>query len=500
MINRYKPKENRHKLASSICFVLSISIIVLFAEKAAAAPILSEEDFFTLLNEFWVIIAALLVILMNAGFAILEAGFCRSKNVVNILFKNLIILAIATICFWAIGMAFAYGNGNNFIGWQGFFLMGEDNSPEVNSDYYGVFSALSWANISLAAKFLFQVAFAATAATIVSGAVAERIKLISYLCFSIVLVSFIYPLIVRQVWADGWLYNLGFYDFAGSTVVHSVGGWAALVGVITIGQRIRKYSQDGKVLPFLGHNLSLSTLGCFILWIGWFGFNAGSTLNFSLNNANIVLVTLLAGATGAIAAAITTWFKFGKPDLSLVINGVLSGLVAITASANCVDYLAAVVIGGVAGVIVVISVLSFDRSNIDDPVGAISVHLVNGIWGTIAVSLFANPTAYHGDDLAHLGILLGGELDELFVQLFGIIFVGVITVSTSWITWKAIDYLFGLRVKPEAEIMGLDLTEHQMVAYGEEDEPEVDYNQPSANNLTLAPPTRKQQKQKTIII
>ncbi len=265
-------------------------------------------------------------------------------------------------------------------------------------------------------------------------------------------------------WASGWLYDLGFYDFAGSTVVHSVGGWAALVGVMLLGERAEKY-QNGQAVPLAGHNLSFATLGCFILWLGWFGFNSGSTLTISSNIVQIALVTNLSACAAAIASVIVSWIMFGKPDLTFVINGILAGLVAVTASANCVNYWSAIVIGAVAGILVVFSILIFDRLRIDDPVGALSVHLVNGIWGTIAVSLFANPIAYHGDDLKHLGILFGGSFSEFTTQVFGIAIVGITTVTLSFVTWKLLDAIFGLRVSKEAEKYGLDIAEHGMEAY-----------------------------------
>lgn len=415
------------------------------------------------LDTLWVVLASVLVISMNAGFAMLETGFCRSKNAVNLLSKNLIVFGISTLAFWSIGFALMFGDGNDFIGSQGFFLRGADNSPATGSDYEGVYTALSWTGIPLAAKFLFQVAFAGTAATIVSGAVAERIKFIDFLWFSFFLTAFAYPLVGHWAWGGGWLDKMGFFDFAGSTVVHSVGGWCALTGAMLLGPRLGKYSGGGGITPLPGHNLSLATLGCFILWIGWFGFNSGSTMEVNESIARIALTTNLSAASGGLAGTITSWILAGKPDLSLTINGVLSGLVAITAGCAIVSYGNAVTIGTVAGILVVISVYLLERLRIDDPVGAISVHLVNGIWGTLAVGLFAEGEIY--GDKAVNGFFHSGDFRLLKVQLLGVVSVAITMIILSTLFWSILKALFGLRVPPEEEYVGLDIGEHGMEAY-----------------------------------
>lgn len=415
------------------------------------------------LDTLWVVIASVLVIFMNAGFAMLETGFCRRKNAVNLLSKNLIVFAISTIAFWVFGFALMFGDGNGFIGLQGFFLNGMDNSPATGSAYDGVYSALSWAGVPLAAKFLFQVAFAGTAATIVSGAVAERIKFIDFLLFSFFLVAIAYPMVGHWIWGGGWLSKMGFHDFAGGTVVHSVGGWCALTGAIILGPRMGKYPSQGGIMPLPGHNLSIATLGCFILWIGWFGFNPGSTMAVSEDIAYIAVVTNLSAAAGGITSTITSWILAGKPDLSLSINGVLSGLVAITAGCSMVSYSSAVTIGLLAGILVVFSVYFLDNRKIDDPVGAVSVHLVNGIWGTIAIGLFADSSITKNEQIA--GLFSNANFSLLGVQLLGIVTVGITMIILSTVFWNILKVSFGLRVSQEEEYLGLDISEHGMEAY-----------------------------------
>ena len=421
------------------------------------------------LDTLWVAIAAFLVFFMNAGFCMLETGFCRQKNAVNVLAKNLIVFALATVAFWVIGFGLMFGDGNGLIGINGFFLNGADNSPATGDAYQGVFSALSWTGIPLNAKFLFQLVFAATAATIVSGAVAERIKFVDFLIFSLLLVGIAYPITGHWIWGGGWLADMGFWDFAGSTVVHSVGGWAALMGAAFLGSRLGKY-QDGETLALPGHNMSIATLGCLILWLGWFGFNPGSTMAADANAiTHIALTTNMAGAVGGIAATITAWLYLGKPDLSMIINGVLAGLVGITASCAYVSIGSAFIIGAIAGVLVVFAVTFFDRIKIDDPVGATSVHLVCGVWGTLAVGLFSTgPGVYswyaEGAGPAK-GLLLGGGITQLIPQIVGILSVGGFTVLLSTIFWLALKATLGIRVSPEEELVGLDVSEHGMEAY-----------------------------------
>ncbi|MBV6627591.1 MAG: ammonium transporter [Rivularia sp. (in: Bacteria)] len=419
------------------------------------------------LDTLWVAVAAFLVIFMNAGFGMLETGMCRQKNAVNILSKNLIVFALATLAFWVIGFGIMFGDGTPFFGLNGFLLSGADNSPVTGDAYQGVFGSLNWAGVPLSAKFLFQLAFAGTAATIVSGAVAERIKFIDFLIFSLLLVGIAYPITGHWIWGGGWLADAGFWDFAGSTVVHSVGGWAALMGAAILGPRIGKYA-DGRTNAIPPHNLSIATLGCLILWLGWFGFNPGSTMAADATAiAHIALTTNLAAAAGGVTACFVAWGYLGKPDLSMIINGILAGLVGITAPCAWVNLPSAVIIGAIAGALVVFSVTLFDKIRIDDPVGAISVHLVCGFWGTLAVGLFAagnDPNGiYTGGPEA--GLLFGGGIAPLFTQLMGALAVGGMTVLLSTIFWYALKATLGIRVTKEEELEGLDIGEHGMEAY-----------------------------------
>ncbi len=423
------------------------------------------------LDTVWVMVAGMLVFFMNAGFCMLETGFCRQKNAVNVLAKNLIVFALSTIAFWAIGFSIMFSNGNGWFGNSGgFFLTGPDNSPATGDAYEGIFSALSWTGVPLVAKFFFQLVFAGTAATIVSGAVAERIKFVSFLIFSLLLVGISYPITGHWIWGGGWLAKLGFWDFAGSTVVHSVGGWAALVGAAVLGPRIGKYGADGSPMALPGHNMSIATLGCLILWLGWFGFNPGSTMGVGDGTAiaHIAMTTNIAGSFGGIAATITAWLVLGKPDLSMIINGILAGLVAVTAPCAFINSGSAAIIGVIAGVIVVFGVAFFDKIKVDDPVGATSVHLVCGVWGTLAVGLFAvGPgTPLYAEGLGPAaGLFFGGGFTQLFNQFIGAAAVGLITVVLSFIFWYALAFTTGIRVDEEEELKGLDIGEHGMEAY-----------------------------------
>jgi Amt family ammonium transporter len=424
------------------------------------------------LDTMWVMVTGMLVFFMNAGFCMLETGLCRQKNAVNVLAKNLIVFALSTIAFWTIGFGLMFSDGNGFFGTSGlFFLGGADNSPLTGDAYQGVYSSLNWTGVPLAAKFFFQLVFAGTAATIVSGAVAERIKFVDFLIFSLLLVGVAYPITGHWIWGGGWLAKLGFFDFAGSTVVHSVGGWAALMGAAFLGPRIGKYNSSGSINAIPGHNMSIATLGCLILWLGWFGFNPGSTMGVGDGSliAHIALTTNTGGAFGGVAATITAWLLLGKPDLSMVINGILAGLVAVTASCAFITIPVSALIGTVGGIIVVFAVLYIDRLRIDDPVGAIAVHLVNGTWGTLAVGLFAvgpsdAPGALYSAGPA-AGLFAGGGLSQLWVQFLGIISVGGITVLLSAIFWAVLKAISGIRVSEEEEIVGLDIGEHGMEAY-----------------------------------
>ncbi|PSN15351.1 ammonium transporter [filamentous cyanobacterium CCT1] len=437
---------------------------------AALAQGTSAADLQVALDTVWVLVAGFLVFFMNAGFCMLETGFCRSKNAVNLLAKNLIVFGLSTLAFWVVGFGLMFGDGNPLFGFSGFLLQGADNSPAVGEAYRGTFNALSWAGVPLNAKFFFQLAFAGTAATIVSGAVAERIKFLAFFIFSLLLVGISYPITGHWVWGGGMLANLGFYDFAGSTVVHSVGGWAALIGAILLGPRRGRFQARPVAMP--GHNLSISALGCLILWLGWFGFNPGSTMAADpLAISHIVVTTNIAAALGGLAATVTSWIYLSKPDLSMIINGVLAGLVAVTASCAYITLGSAALIGLVAGVIVVFSVTLLDGLKIDDPVGAVSVHLVCGVWGTLALGLFSVTPGgfpwYDQESGPLAGLLMGGGIQQVLVQLLGIAVVGAFTVAFSLVCWLALRATIGIRVSEAEEIQGLDLGEHAMEAYPE---------------------------------
>jgi Amt family ammonium transporter len=413
-------------------------------------------------DTMWTLITAMLVFFMNLGFALVESGFCRSKNCVNILSKNFIVFAISSIAFWVLGWGLMFGNGTGFIGQEGVWLLkGADNSPATGAAYQGVYSAINWTGVPLLAKFFFQLVFAGTAATIVSGAVAERIKYISFILFSFVLVGLIYPIAGHWIWGGGWLAQKGFFDFAGSTVVHSIGGWSALAGILVLGPRFGKYNH-GTITPIPGHNLTAATTGCFVLWLGWFGFNPGSTMAADPGLiAKICVTTNTAAAAAILSATALSWKLLGKPDLGMTLNGCLAGLVAITAPCAFVSVESAFVIGAIAGLLVVPAVIGFDKVRIDDPVGALSVHLVNGVWGTFSLGLFAD------DALTGKGLLMGGGTKLLTAQITGIVSVALFTFTAALITWGILKATMGIRVSLQEEISGLDIGEHGNSAYPE---------------------------------
>jgi Amt family ammonium transporter len=391
-------------------------------------------------NYVWTLVAAALVFFMQAGFAMVETGFTRAKNAINIMMKNLMDFAAGSIAFWAVGFGLMFGaSRTGWFGTTGFFL--SDFVPGEDP----------W----VLAFWMFQVVFAATAATIVSGAMAERTKFSGYLIYSVVISAVIYPIFGSWAWGGaykggGWLQGLGFIDFAGSTVVHSVGGWAALAGAMVLGPRLGKYGKDGQIRPILGHNMPLASLGVFILWMGWFGFNPGSTTAANKDIALIFVNTNLAAAAGCTLALATSWIKFGKPEIGMTLNGGLAGLVAITAGCATLTPLSSLVIGAIAGILVVFAVLFFDRIRIDDPVGAISVHAVNGAWGTLAAGIF------HID---------GFSMHMVLVQLLGIAACFIWVFPTMFVMFKIIAKTIGLRVSAEEELEGLDISEHAGVAY-----------------------------------
>jgi Amt family ammonium transporter len=406
-----------------------------------AVPEVSTE-MVTAINTIWVLVAAFLVFFMQPGFAMLEAGLIRVKNVGNILMKNLMDFCMASLGYWAVGFALMYGVGNLFVGGSYFFLAGV---PEQIS---GVPSLAFW---------LFQLVFAGTAATIVAGAMAERTKFAAYLAYSLVIGAFVYPIVGHWVWGGGWLGNLGFLDFAGSSVVHSVGGWAGLMGAIVLGPRLGKYNEDGSPNAIPGHSVPLAVLGMFILWFGWFGFNSGSTLSGMETGliAKVAANTNLAAAAGAVVAMAVAWLKTGKPDIGLTINGGLAGLVAITAGCAFVTPLNSIAIGAIGGVIAVYGVSFLDKVRVDDPVGAVPVHAFAGVWGTLAVGLFHETG----------GLLYGAWWSQLGVQAIGVAAVFAWAAVTVGGVFIIIKYTIGLRVSYEEEIMGLDRGEHAVDSY-----------------------------------
>jgi Amt family ammonium transporter len=419
------------------------------------------------LDTIWVLVTAFLVFFMNLGFAMVESGLCRAKNTVNILAKNYIVFAVSSVAFLLVGFGLMFGDGNGFIGTSGlWFVGGADNSPQTGDAYKGVYTSISWATTPLWAKFFFQLVFAGTAATIISGAVAERVRFVAFILFSFLMVGFIYPVVGHWIWGGGWLAQRGFLDFAGSTVVHSVGGWAALAGAMLLGPRLGKYSKDGKLNPIPGHSLAFATLGVFILWFGWFGFNPGSTMSADWASiAHIAVTTNTAAATASLTALLAMWIMVGKPDLSMTLNGGLAGLVAITAPCAFVGIGSAFVIGIVAGGVVVSAVLFFDRVRIDDPVGAVSVHMVNGVWGTLALGLFADPTVSPAAAVAKPGLFVGGGMAQLTPQIIGVAAVAAFVFAGAAIGWLLLKLTVGIRVSAEEEMEGLDVGEHGNVAY-----------------------------------
>jgi Amt family ammonium transporter len=417
------------------------------------------------LDTVWVLVAGMLVFFMNLGFGLVESGFARAKNTVNIISKNFIVFAVSSVAFLIIGWGLMYGDGNPFFGTQGLFMLGgADNSPAVGDAYTGVYSALSWTGVPLLAKFFFQLVFAGTAATIVSGAVAERIKYGSFMVFSFVLVALVYPIVGHWIWGGGWLAELGFWDFAGSTVVHSVGAWAALAGVLVLGPRIGKFGKDGKARAIPGHNMTSAMTGALILWLGWFGFNPGSTMAADAGAiSHIVVTTNMAAAAGALAATALAWVVLGKPDIGMTINGALGGLVGITAGCAFVSVGSSLIIGAIAGAIVVGGVLLLDRVKIDDPVGALAVHGMGGIFGTLAVGLFAQDAIAPGT--TGDGLFFGGGFGLLGAQATGVLAVAAAVFGVSLVVWLAIKATLGVRVSEEEELEGLDIGEHGNRAY-----------------------------------
>ncbi len=435
----------KRKLLTSIGLLLFASTVGVYADEEVAATV--SDEMFTV-NNVWMMVCTFLVFIMHLGFSAVESGLTRAKNTVNILFKNVSIVAIGLLTYAIIGFGLMYP-GAEFAGKVfGFAGFG------IGTDAAGLTSAYN-PGYTYWTDFLFQGMFAATAATIVSGAVAERMKISSFLVFSTIYVAICYPIAGMWKWGGGWLAELGFHDFAGSTLVHTVGGWAALVGILMLGPRKGKYV-NGRSRPIIGHSLPLATIGVFLLWLGWFGFNGGSVLSADPGIASRVLVTTnLAAAAGVIGAMIASWTIQKKPDLSMILNGSLAGLVGVTAGADIVTPLAAIIIGLTSGLLVVVCVIGFDKIKIDDPVGALSVHLVCGVWGTLAVGLFGHPE------------MAGLDYDiSLGTQAIGVAAVGAYSLACAGTIFGIIRATMGLRVSEKEEMQGLDIGEHGMEAYG----------------------------------
>ena len=454
LFSKIRGASSNRTLTWLACVPIALVGLGLFNLTAHAAELPELTPAF-LANNMFLLICAVLVIFMNAGFAMVEAGMCRGKNAVNILAKNLIVFALAVTAYWFIGYKIMYNADWIIPGW--FKFGGLFFDPAVTPDM------VTDGSLVPSVDFLFQAAFAGTAATIVSGLVAERIKFGEFVIFSLILVGILYPIAGSWQWnfpddagvGGGWLNRLGFIDFAGSTVVHSFGAWAGLVGAVLLGPRIGKFV-DGKTNAIPGHNMAIATLGCLILWIGWYGFNPGSWLSMAPEVPYIAVTTTLGAAGGGIAATLVSQFTGGKPDLTMTINGILAGLVGVTAGCDGFSMPAAWVVGFFSGILVVFSVAWVDSLKIDDPVGAFSVHGTCGIWGTLAVGLFNMDK----------GLLTGHGFSQLGIQIIGSASFAVFAIVGSLITWLIIGAIFGgIRVTKDEEIEGLDIGEHGMEAY-----------------------------------
>jgi Amt family ammonium transporter len=432
-----------------------LAFIALLTNPAAA----QEEDPIALvqtnLDNIFIFFCAVLVIFMQAGFAFLTAGLTRAKNVGNIMMKNLMDFCVGVLAFAAVGFGFAFGSGNDFIGTSGFFI-GSDIAENYLSSY----------TMSISTFFIFQVAFAAAAATIVAGAMAERTKFASYMIYRFMITAFVYPVVVHWTWGGGWLYQFGYHDFAGSGIVHMTGGIAALVGAKILGPRIGKYGPDGKARAIPGHSIPFAIIGSMILLVGWFGFNGGSQLFADQFVTPVAVTTVLAAAAGAVVAMVVTWIRSGKPDVAMTGNGLLAGLVSITAGCGAVYNWAAAFIGLVGGILVVFAVEFIDKKlKVDDPVGAVAVHGVCGAWGVIAVGLFA---ATDSEGFWKKGLLYGGGFDQLVPQIVGVLAIAAWVTITMSIVFLAIKATIGLRVSEQEELEGLDVHEHGYPGYSDD--------------------------------
>ncbi|PIQ89263.1 MAG: ammonium transporter [Candidatus Omnitrophica bacterium CG11_big_fil_rev_8_21_14_0_20_42_13] len=435
------------KIVGRIKFILPLLAIgILLAGNAFAEdiPVFASR---VGIDTLWVMIAAFMVFIMQAGFGMLEAGLIRTKNTCNILMNNFLDFCMASVGFFMFGYAIMFGTGNGFMGLSGWFLEGE----------------LGHGELPLYASWLFHAVFCGAAATIVAGGVAERMKFKAYLMYSFIISAAVYPFVGHWIWGGGWLANLGFSDFAGSTVVHAVGGTAALVGTMVLGPRIGKYNKDGSANAIEGHSMALASLGTLILWFAWFGFNPGSTLSVGDGSqiAHVAVTTNLAAVAGALSGMFFAWKMFGKPDLTMTMNGALAGLVAVTAPCAYIYPHEAMIIGAVGGIIVVLATIFLDKLHIDDPVGAVPVHMANGLWGSLAVGIFGHKAL----GLANDGLLNGGGFRQLGIQALGVFSAILFVAIVMTIVFKLIDKFVGLRVSREDELKGLDITQHGMESY-----------------------------------
>ncbi len=440
-------------IAALLCLLFPTTIF-------AAEPTVTEVA--TAVDATWVMVAAVLVIFMQGGFALLETGSTRMKNAGHVAGKTILTFGICSLAFWALGFGLTFGNGNSFVGLTGFFFNGTEEQAA------NAFGSLSFSAIPIGIKFLFQLGFAGVSLAIAWGGFAERAKLTVYFVFGVLFTVFIYPVIGHWVWGGGWLASMGMQDFAGSTVVHLQGAIAALVATILLKPRIGKYNKDGSSNVIPGHNQVYTVLGVIILWVGWFGFNAGSTLGaVSGLFGYVALTTNLAAAAGAVAAMVVSWAVMGKADIPSMLNGVLAALVAITAACAFVEPWAAVVIGALAGIITFFTAIYFDRKRIDDPVFAFSVHGIAGIVGTLSTGIFATPELVEKVGIGSPGLAYGGGWHQLGVQALGVLGAIVYVFVVSFIILSLMKVTMGLRVTEEEEVVGLDLSEHGGYGYPE---------------------------------
>ena len=458
--------ERLRRLVLLMMMLLSLVAAVPAVAFAQETPVTqgtaTVEDVALAVDTMWVIVAAALVLFMQAGFAMLEVGFSRMKNVGSVVAKILAMMGIGIVVFWTVGFAFTFSDGgglNSIIGTQGFFLSGDEST----------YAGLSWTAVPLSAKFLFQVAFALVSLAIVWGTMLERTKFAVYCVFAVVFAGLIYPIVGHWVWGGGWLSAFGMQDFAGSTVVHLSGAMAALAGTLLLGPRIGKYDDNGNPQTIPGHNMPLAVLGVIILWVGWFGFNPGSTMSaVGASIGDIALTTNLAAGAGVLGAMLMSYAYRRHVDVGMAGNGAIAALVAITAACAFVDPWAAIVIGFVAGIIMYSVLILVDKIGVDDPLGAIAAHGMGGVWGTLSTGLFATPALVDATGIGSPGLLYGGGLSQLGVQALGIVASGGFVFLTSYGVFAALKATIGLRVKPEHELDGLDISEHGVYGYSEQ--------------------------------